>query len=137
MHKKTEIICPESKQQWCHMSLKHVQCMMSLTINYGSAVTTSGRGKIYHYLITIVHHNGTISGRSKMFYTIWKSLNKSICTTYGNMKHHFTYGLGWDHKKYLVNAGALNLDFSVLLNILHLLYFQVYFVYGISACSTF
>jgi hypothetical protein len=120
------------------MSLKHVQCVMSLTINYGSAVTFSGRGNIYHYLITIMHHNGTISRRSKMFYTICESLNKSICTTSGSMKHHFIYGLGWDHKKIFSKCRSIKFGFQcAFINVLHLLYFQVYYVYGISACSTF
>jgi hypothetical protein len=117
--------------------LKHVQCVMSLTINYRSAVTTSGRGKIYHYLITIMHHNGTISRRSKMFYSICKSLSKSICTTSENMKHHFMYGLGWDHKQKFSKCRSIKFGFQcafkcssfiVLSSLLCLWYLSLFYI---------
>lgn len=68
-----------------------------------------------------------------MFYTIRESLNKSICTTSGNMIHHFIYGLWWDHKKLFIKCRSIKFGLLCVLNVLHLLYF----VYGISACSTF
>ena len=59
-----------------------------------------------------MHHNGTISRRSKMFYIICESLNISICTTSGNMIHHFIYGFGWDHTKIFSKCRSIKFGFQ-------------------------
>jgi len=75
-----------------------------------------------------MHHNGTISGRSKMFYTTCKSLNKSICTTSGNMIHHFIYGLGVGSQKKFSKYRSIKFGFQCFKCIYCIFKFTLYMV---------